>query len=172
MRCPLFTDENKSKCSGIRSERITTMKKNFLKHNKMKLLNTTTVPLLLALAGLTWSCQSTPAVVEQSKIKRTELQRHDLSVPGRESVQVRIDFEPAAAFGKHSHPGEEIIYVIEGSFEYEVEGKPPVILKGGDVLFIPAGMIHAAKNVGTTNAAELATYIVEKGKQLVVLANP
>jgi quercetin dioxygenase-like cupin family protein len=123
----------------------------------------------LASTGLLCSCQSSPPVAHQLEIKRTELQRHDISVPGRESVQARIDFEPGAAFGKHSHPGEEIIYVLEGSFEYEVEGKPPVTLKAGDVLFIPAGTIHAAKNVGTTNAAELATYIVEKGKQLVVL---
>ena len=125
--------------------------------------------LILALTSLTCSCQSLPAAVQQIKIKRTELQRHDLGVPGRESVQVRIDFEPGAAFGKHSHPGEEIIYVLEGLFEYEVEGKAAVTLKAGDVLFIPAGTIHAAKNVGKTNAAELATYIVEKGKQLVVL---
>ena len=70
-----------------------------------------------------------------------------------------------------AHPGEEIIYVLEGSLEYEVEGQPPVTLKAGDVLFIPAGTIHAAKNVGTDNAAELATYVVEKGKPLVVLAD-
>jgi len=73
------------------------------------------------------------------------------------------------AFPKHTHPGEEIIYVLEGSLEYEVEGKPPVTLKAGGVLFIPAGTIHAAKNVGSTNAAELATYIVEKGKPLLAL---
>ena len=127
--------------------------------------------LFLASTSLISSCQSSPVVAQQLKIKRTELQRHDLSAPGRESVQVRIDFEPGAEFGKHSHPGEEIIYVLEGSFEYEVEGKPPVTLKAGDVLFIPAGTIHAAKNVGTTNAAELATYIVEKGKPLLIPAN-
>ena len=125
--------------------------------------------LFLVSTGLTCSCQSSPATADKSEIKRTELQRHDLSVTGRESVQVRIDFDAGAAFGKHSHPGEEIIYVLEGSFVYEVEGKPPVTLKAGDVLFIRAGTIHAARNVGTTNAAELATYIVEKGKQLVVL---
>jgi quercetin dioxygenase-like cupin family protein len=125
--------------------------------------------LFLASTGLINSCQPSQAEAPQEKIKRTELQRHDLSVPGRESVQARIDFRPGVAFGRHSHPGEEIIYVLEGSFEYEVEGKPTVTLKAGDVLFIPAGTIHAAKNVGTTNAAELATYIVEKGKQLVVL---
>jgi quercetin dioxygenase-like cupin family protein len=106
---------------------------------------------------------------QQAGIKRTELQRHDLRFKGREAIQVRIDFDAGTAFGKHSHPGEEIIYVIEGLLEYQVDGKPPVTLKAGEVLFIPAGIIHSAKNVGKTNAAELATYIVEKGKQLVVL---
>jgi quercetin dioxygenase-like cupin family protein len=109
------------------------------------------------------------AGAQQPGIKRTDLQRHDLSVPGREAVQVRVDFDPGAAFGKHRHPGEEIIYVIEGSLEYEVEGKPPMTLKAGEVLFIPAGTIHAAKNVGSGNAAEIATYVVEKGKPLVEL---
>ena len=106
------------------------------------------------------------AQAQQPGIKRTDLQRHDLSVPGREVVQVRVDFAPGAAFPRHRHPGEEIINVLEGSLEYEVEGKPPVTLKAGDVLFIPAGTIHAAKNVGKDNGAELATYFVEKGKPL------
>jgi len=106
---------------------------------------------------------------QQPGIKRTDLQRHDLSVPGREVIQVRVDFAPGVAFGKHSHPGEEIAYVLEGSLEYQVEGKLPVTLKAGDVLFIPAGTVHAAKNVGSGNGAELATYIVEKGKPLVVM---
>jgi len=86
-----------------------------------------------------------------------------------QSETLRVDFDPGAAFGKHRHPGEEIIYVIEGSLEYEVEGKPPITLKAGEVLFIPAGTIHAAKNVGSGNAAEIATYVVEKGKPLVEL---
>src|SRR6202011_1588898 len=102
-------------------------------------------------------------------ITRTDLQRHDLSVGGREAVQVRVDLAPGVAFGKHTHPGEEIIYVLEGTFEYQVEGKPPVTLKAGDVLFIPAGTIHAAKNVGSGHGVELATYVVEKGKPLVVM---
>ena len=109
------------------------------------------------------------AQAQPSGIKRTDLQRHDLSVPGREAVQVRVDLEPGVAFGNHTHHGEEIIYVLEGTFEYQVEGKPPVTLKAGDVLFIPAGAVHAAKNVGNVTASELATYIVEKGKPLVTL---
>jgi quercetin dioxygenase-like cupin family protein len=102
-------------------------------------------------------------------ITRADLQRHDLSAPGREVVQVRVDFTPGAAAPRHSHPGEEIVYAIEGVMEYQLEGKPPVTLKGGEVLFIPAGTIHAVKNVGSGNGAELATYVVEKGKPLVVL---
>jgi quercetin dioxygenase-like cupin family protein len=110
-----------------------------------------------------------PTSAQQSGIKRTDLQRYDLSARGREVIQVRVDFTPGSAFGKHSHPGEEIIYVIEGVFEYEVEGKPPVTLRAGDVLFIPDGTVHAAKNIGNTNAAELATYVVRKGKPLLVM---
>ena len=105
----------------------------------------------------------------QQGIKRTDLQRHDLGVPGREVIQVRVDLAPGVAFGKHTHPGEEIVYVLEGSLEYEVEGKPPVTLKAGDVLFIPARTVHAARNVGSTNGAELATYVVEKGKPLLTI---
>ena len=110
------------------------------------------------------------AQAQQAGIKRSDLQRHDLSVPGPEVIQVRVELAPGVSFTRHTHPGEEIIYVLEGSLEYQVEGKPPVTLKGGDVLFIPAGTVHAARNVGSGNGAELATYVVEKGKPLVVLS--
>ena len=83
---------------------------------------------------------------------------------------MRVDFAPGALASRHSHPGEEIVYAIEGAMEYRLDGKPPVTLKAGEVLFIPAGTIHAVKNVGGGAAAELATYIVEKGKPLVVPA--
>ena len=131
----------------------------------MKTTRIITVAALIVGSGLVLQV----ARAQQPGIKRTDLQRHDLGVPGREVVQVRVDFDPGVAFGKHRHPGEEIIYVLEGSLEYEVEGKPPITLKAGGVLFIPAGTIHAAKNVGSGNAAELGTYVVEKGKPLVEL---
>ena len=81
-----------------------------------------------------------------------------------------VELAPGVTAPAHTHPGEEIIYVIEGLWEYQVEGKPPVTLKAGEVLFIPAGTIHSARNVGGANGAELATYIVEKGKPLLTLA--
>ena len=107
--------------------------------------------------------------IESSEIRRTELQRYNLSACGYEAVQMRIDFDPGTVFGKHSHPGEEIIYVIEGLLEYEIEGKQPATLKAGDVLFIPAETIHSAKNVGSSTGIELATYIVEKEKPLIAI---
>jgi quercetin dioxygenase-like cupin family protein len=115
------------------------------------------------------SAQTAPSQAQPVGIKRTDLQRHDLSAPGREAVQVRVDIAPGSAFPNHTHPGEEIIYVLAGSLEYQVEGKP-MTLHAGDVLFIPAGTVHAAKNLGSDTASELATYVVEKGKPLLTLA--
>jgi quercetin dioxygenase-like cupin family protein len=105
---------------------------------------------------------------QQPGATRTELQRHDLSVPGREVIQVRVELAPGTVFPSHTHPGEEIIYVIEGTWAYEIAGKP-VTARPGDVLFVPAGTIHSAKNVGAGTAVELATYIVEKGRPLLTL---
>ena len=132
----------------------------------MKTIRIIAVAVLLVGSGLALHA----ARAQAPGIKRTELQRHDLSVPGREVVQVRVEVAPGIVAPRHSHPGEEIVYVIEGTLEYEVEGRPPVTLKAGEVLFIPAGTIHSAKNVGGGNAAELATYIVEKGRPLVAPA--
>jgi quercetin dioxygenase-like cupin family protein len=78
------------------------------------------------------------ALAQAPGIKRTDLQRHDLSVPGREVIQVLVEFGPGVVAPNQSHPGEEIVYVVEGVLEYALEGRPPVTLKAGDVLFIPA----------------------------------
>ncbi|MNI97821.1 Cupin domain protein [compost metagenome] len=88
---------------------------------------------------------------------------------GREVIQVRVDFDPGVVSPKHAHPGVEVAYVIEGTFEYELEGQPNVILKAGDSLYIPAGTAHVAKNIGKDKASELATYIVKKDTPLLIL---
>jgi|SRR5688572_9990502 quercetin dioxygenase-like cupin family protein len=103
---------------------------------------------------------------------RIDLQRHDLSLEGRETLQARINFEPGSFATRHKHPGEEIIYVLEGTLEYQIDGSPPVVLNAGDVLFVPDGVIHRARNVGNVRGAELATYIVRKGMPLTELADP
>ena len=128
---------------------------------------------IMAVAALMVTTGLAIYVVQAQQVgsRRIDLQRHDLSVAGREVVQAIVELAPGTTAPRHWHPGEEIIYVLEGTWEYTVEGKPPVTLKAGDVLFIPAGTIHSARNVGTGRAAELATYIVEKGKPLLMLAN-
>ena len=133
----------------------------------MKAAQMTAVTVLSVASGLVMHMPQ----AQQAGTKRTDLQRHDLSIPGREAIQVRVDIEAGEVAPRHRYPGEEIIYVLEGTLEYEVDGKPPVTLKAGDVLFIPYGTIHSAKNVGNVDAAELATYVVERGKPLVELAN-
>lgn len=126
-----------------------------------------TLAVMVAIAGS--GLAPTLAQSQQAGVKRTDVLRHDLSVPGREVVQVRVDLAPGVAFPAHSHPGEEIAFVLEGELEYRIDGGPPVVLKAGQSLFIPAGSVHTARNPGTVNAAELATYLVEKGKPIVAL---
>src|SRR5688500_11588203 len=117
----------------------------------------------LSMVGTAARGQSTPAGVT-----RIDLQRHDLSIEGRETVQARIEIAPGAAAPWHRHPGEEVIYILEGPLDYQLEGQPWKIFAAGEVLFVPAGVAHRARNTGTATGAELATYIVEKGKPLVV----
>jgi len=107
--------------------------------------------------------------VSLGDIKRTNLLRNDLSASGREVIQVLVEFGPGVSAVRHSHPGEELVYVTEGALEYQLDGRPPLTVKAGEVLFIPHGTPHAARNVGSVKAAEIATYIVEKGKPLLVL---
>jgi quercetin dioxygenase-like cupin family protein len=139
----------------------------------MKTTRLIAAAMLLVGSGLTVQLaqaqQPETHMAQPSGIGRTEVVRHDLGQPGREVIQVRVDFAPGAAFGMHTHPGEEVAYVLEGTLEYQFEGKPPLTLKAGEALFIPAGVPHAARNVGSDKAAELATYLVEKGKPLVAV---
>jgi len=107
---------------------------------------------------------------QQPTFKRTVLQQEDISAPGREAVTAVVDFQPGGSPGRHTHPGEEIGYVLDGTFLLEQAGKPTVTIKGGQAFLIPAGTIHNATNTGSGTARILATYIVEKGKPLATPA--
>ncbi|WP_431323244.1 cupin domain-containing protein [Rhizobium sp. YTU87027] len=107
------------------------------------------------------------AQAEQREIRRTDLLKEDVSVSGREVVQVRVDFDPGAFAINHRHPGEEVAYVLQGTLEYKLKGREAVTLKAGESLFIPDGVAHSARNVGDGKASELATYIVTRNAKLV-----
>ena len=104
-------------------------------------------------------------------IKRTDLQEHDLSAPGRQVIQNRVEIGPEAPLVRHWHPGEEVIYVLEGSLEYQIDGQPPRMVSAGEALMVPAETVHAVRNVGSGNGTELATYFVEKGKPFLVVVD-
>jgi quercetin dioxygenase-like cupin family protein len=107
------------------------------------------------------------AAQQPAVLTRTDLQQHDLSAPGREVVQNIVEIGPEAPAIKHRHPGEEIIYVLQGAIEYQIEGDPPVTVSAGEVFFVRARAVHTATNAGTAPAKELATYVVEKDEPLV-----
>ena len=109
-------------------------------------------------------------VAQRPAFKRTVLQQSDISLPGHEVISAVAEFEPRATPGRHTHAGEEIGYVLEGTFLVEPDGKAPVTLEAGGTFLIPAGTIHNATNTGTGTGRILATYIVEKGKPLATPA--
>jgi len=116
--------------------------------------------LLLAAALLA----SLALYAQQPGFSRKMLQDQNLSVSDRHAVQVVAEFTPGASAGKHTHPGEELGYVLEGTLELQVAGESPRTLKAGEAFFVPAGVVHDGKNVGSGAAKVLATYVVEKGK--------
>jgi quercetin dioxygenase-like cupin family protein len=123
---------------------------------------------LIVTAGI---CVLTGILAAQAPtFKRTVLQQSDISVPGHEVISAVAEFEPRATPGPHTHFGEEIGYVIEGTLMIEQAGKPPVTLQAGGSFLIPAGTVHNATNTGAGKAKILATYIVEKGKPLATPA--
>mgnify|MGYP003337974398 CR=1 FL=1 len=103
---------------------------------------------------------------QQAGFVRTPLMDHDLTVADHHGVMARVEIDPGVSSGRHTHPGEELGYVIEGEFEIAVDGKAPQRLKAGDSFFNPAGVPHEGKNVGATKVRIVGTYFVEKGKPL------
>ena len=109
-------------------------------------------------------------LAQASGIQRTVVHKADVSVPGREAVIARVELAPGAVAGRHTHPGDEITYVMEGEAEIIVEGQPNRKVKAGDGFAIPAGKIHDAHNIGTSTLKLAAVYVVDKGKPLATPA--
>ena len=120
----------------------------------------------LALASLAVMFAVAVPASQTPTFTRTQLQDQDLAIKSHHGVMARSEFPPGASSGRHFHPGEEFAYMLEGALELTEDGKPPRVYKAGEVIFIPAGVIHNARNVGTGPAKALATYFLEKGKPL------
>jgi quercetin dioxygenase-like cupin family protein len=110
--------------------------------------------------------QSEPADALAATLKRTEVQRGPLSVPGREMVQVRTEIPVGVASGWHTHPGEEVGYIVAGTVQMEIQDQPTVILQAGDGFLIPPRVAHNATDLGPETGQMLSTYIVEIGQPI------
>src|SRR6185312_8399390 len=99
-------------------------------------------------------------------IQRTVVTRKDVSVPGREGIVTKVEIAPGGSAGRHTHPGDEISYVLEGQGEILMEGQPALKVKPGDGFIIPGGVKHDARNTGSTPLKLLGVYVVDKGKPL------
>jgi quercetin dioxygenase-like cupin family protein len=109
-------------------------------------------------------------LAQASGLTRTLVGRADVSVPGREAVVARVEVAPGAKAGRHTHPGDEISYVLEGEATLLIDGQAPRQVKAGESFVIPAGTIHDAHNNGSTAIKLVGVYVVEKGKPLATPA--
>ena len=110
---------------------------------------------------------SAPLFAQQSGgIKRFPLQTQEFSVPGRIAIQTRVEIEPGIEIPKQTHPGLEMIYVIEGQCEIKVDGQPSRTYKAGEALSVPEGAVHSGINSSNGVTKLLLTYLVDVGKPL------
>ena len=126
------------------------------------------IRLVLIGAGLTVVAGA--LLAQASGLTRVMVGRGDVSVPGREAVVARVTVAPGAYAGRHTHPGDEISYLLEGQTELLIDGQPPRLVKAGESFVIPAGVVHDAHNTGSTPAQVIGVYVVEKGKPLATPA--
>lgn len=132
------------------------------------------IPLLLAFAlvaaGTAPLGAQQPAATAPSPLKRTILGQHPLTAQGRDGVQASVELAAGAVAPRHTHAGEEMGFILEGSGVIEVAGKDPQPIKPGDAFFIPANTPHLVRNTGTTTIKLVAVYVVETGKPLATPA--
>ena len=132
---------------------------------------TTSIKNILAAASLVaLAIGASSAVAQTAGLTRSIVTRADVSVPGREAVVAKVEIAPGVVVGWHTHPGDEISYIQEGETELMVAGQPSRIVKAGEGFVIPAGIVHGAKNVGSTSVKLVGVYVIEKGQPLATPA--
>jgi quercetin dioxygenase-like cupin family protein len=103
---------------------------------------------------------------QPSGFTRTPLQDQPIGVAGHHGVTARVEIGPGVESGRHTHPGEEFGYVLEGALQLEMDGRGLQTFKAGDVFFVPARVAHNGRNTGSVKTTLIGTYVVESGKPL------
>jgi quercetin dioxygenase-like cupin family protein len=107
---------------------------------------------------------------QNSGVQRTIITRADVSVPGKEAVITHVTLAAGGTSGRHTHPGEEITYVLAGQAEILIDGREPLKVKAGEGFIVPNGAKHEARNTGTQPLELAAVYLVEKGQAIATPA--
>lgn len=131
-------------------------------------MSTPTLPQALAATLFVTALMSAPSASAQ--VTRTPVLTADVAAPGRQAVMVRGEIAPGAGAPRHTHPGDEISYVLEGEAELLIDGEAPRLVKAGDGFVIPAGKVHGARNAGSVPLRFVGVYVVDKDKPLATPA--
>jgi len=126
-----------------------------------------TIHTVLMSTTLVWAALSVSSQPE-STARWTELQRHALEDIGREGVEMLIEIPAGVSSARHSHPGDDFGYVIDGTIVLQVDGKPPLTVKAGEAFFTARGHVHNARNIGSRPARVVDTYIIDTGQPVVI----
>jgi quercetin dioxygenase-like cupin family protein len=119
----------------------------------------------LAVGGVAVAQQMAPPAAQTAGLKRTVLQKFDVPAGDRETVTAFIEIPANTDVARHTHPGPEVDYVVEGDLVLNIDGQPPKPYKAGDSFSIPQGVVHGGRS-GPNGTKLVGTYIVEKGKPL------
>ena len=111
------------------------------------------------------SAQTTPPAATTG-VNRKIISQIDGPTPGYVTLVVEVEIEPGVTIGRHTHPGIESGYVLEGGLELPIEGMPTRMLKAGEAFQVPPNTPHAGAKNGPAKTRVLANYVVEKGKPL------
>ena len=121
--------------------------------------------VLVGLAAV--SLTPSPVRAQQPTVQRKVLLTEDLPIPGYQTVMASIEIPAGGREGRHTHPSAVVVYILDGLFTFELEGKATTTYKTGDTLYIEANKIHEGINKGTSPVKAIAVLVIEKGKPLV-----
>ncbi len=129
------------------------------------------IAVLCTVAALAGAAGARALVAQQpAAAKRTILLKQDMTISGKEAVMAFVEIPAGVGEGRHTHPAEVFGYVLEGTVTLEVDGKPTLTLKPGEIFYLAPLQVHQVVNKGTTPVKLSAVFVTEKGKPLTTPA--
>jgi quercetin dioxygenase-like cupin family protein len=125
--------------------------------------------VLCAAAGFAATAVGEANAQMPAGIKRTILSKTDIPVGKYVALLVAMEIDAGVAVPRHTHPGVESAYCLDGSAELSIKGQPDRTIKAGDSFQVPTETVRSAK-VGDKPVKIVVTYTVEKDKPLATVS--